>query len=68
MFSLMRSNLLRQLPDLNEIIRWLLEIVTVSHSIGTYFWQLLYVFPEGGICNGLKCLVPEPLRLVRNAG
>jgi len=41
MFSLTRSNLLRQLPDLNEIIRWLLEIVTVSNSIGTYFWQLL---------------------------
>ncbi len=33
MFSLTRSNLLRQLPDLNEIIRRLLEIVTVSNSI-----------------------------------
>ena len=37
MFSLTRSNLLRQLPDLNQIIRRLLEIVTVSNSIGTYF-------------------------------
>ena len=26
-----------------------------------------YVFPAGGICDGLKCLVPESLRLVRNA-
>ena len=42
MFSLTRSNLLRQLPDLNQIIRRLLEIVTVSNSIGTYFCQLLY--------------------------
>jgi hypothetical protein len=33
MFSLTRSNLLRQLPDLNEIIRRFLEIVTVSNSI-----------------------------------
>ena len=33
MFFLTRSNLLKQLPDLNEIIRRLLEIVTVSHSI-----------------------------------
>jgi hypothetical protein len=55
MFSLTRSNLLRQFPDLNEIIRRLLEIVTVSNSIGTYFWQLLYtpasyysIIPIGG--------------------
>jgi hypothetical protein len=41
MFSLTRSNLLRQLPDLNEIIRRLLEIVIVSNSTGTYFWLLL---------------------------
>jgi hypothetical protein len=33
MFSLTRSNLLRQLPDLNEIIRRLLEIVAVNNSI-----------------------------------
>jgi len=27
-----------------------------------------YAFPGGGICGGLKCLVPESLRLVRKPG
>jgi len=27
-----------------------------------------YAFPESGICGGLKCLVPESLRLVRKPG
>ena len=37
MFSLTRSNLLRQLPDLNEIIRRLLEVVIISNSTEIYF-------------------------------
>ncbi len=40
LFALTRSNLLRQLPDRNGIILRLTEIVTVSNSIGTYFWEL----------------------------
>jgi len=38
LFALTRSNLLRQLPDRNRIILQLTVIVTVSNSIGTYFW------------------------------
>ncbi len=41
LFALTRSNLLRQLPDGNGIILRLTEIVTVSNSIGKYFWELL---------------------------
>jgi len=41
LFALTRSNLLKQLPDGNEIILRLTEIVTVRHSIGTYFRDLL---------------------------
>jgi len=37
LFALMRSNLLKQLPDENGIILRLTEIVTAHHSIGTYF-------------------------------
>ena len=37
LFALTRSNLLRQLPDGNEIILRLTEIVTLSNSIGTFF-------------------------------
>jgi hypothetical protein len=37
LFALMRSNLLRQLPDGNGIILGLTEIVAESNSIGTYF-------------------------------
>jgi len=40
-FALTRSNLLRQLSDGNGIILRLTEIVTVSNSIGTYFFELL---------------------------
>jgi len=39
LFALTRSNLLRQLPDGNGIILLLTEVVTVSSSIGTYFWN-----------------------------
>jgi len=38
---LTRSNLLRQLPDKNGTILRLAQIVTVSNSIGIYFWELL---------------------------
>ncbi len=41
LFALTRSNLLRQLPDGNGIILRLIEIVTISNSIGTYFKELL---------------------------
>ena len=44
LFALTRSNLLRQLPDRNGIILQLTGIVTVSNSIGTYFWELLLFF------------------------
>ena len=37
LFALTRSNLLKQLPNENGIILRLTEIVTVRHSIGTYF-------------------------------
>ena len=37
LFALTRSNLLKQLPDEIGIILRLIEIVTVRHSIGTYF-------------------------------
>ena len=49
LFALMRSNLPRQLPDGNGIILMLTEIVTVSNSIGTYFWELLQKNNEGQI-------------------
>jgi len=42
LFALTRSNLPRQLPDGNETIPRLTEIVTASNSMGTYFWELLY--------------------------
>ena len=41
LFALTRSDLLRQLPDRNEIILRLTNILTVRHSIGTYYWELL---------------------------
>jgi hypothetical protein len=37
LFALTRSNLFKQLTDGNGIILRLTEIVTGSHSIGTYF-------------------------------
>ena len=37
LFALTRSNLLKQLPNENGIILRLTEIVTLRHSIGTYF-------------------------------
>jgi hypothetical protein len=37
LFALMRSNLLKQLPDGNEIILRLTKTVLVRHLIGTYF-------------------------------
>jgi len=40
LFALTRSNLLRQLPDKNRIILLLTEILPVSNSIETYFWEL----------------------------
>jgi len=41
MFSLTRSNLLRQLPDLNEIIRRLTKNVNKVKKIGTYLLKPL---------------------------
>ena len=41
MFSLTRSNLLRQLPDLNEIIRRLTKNMNKDETIGTYLWKPL---------------------------
>jgi len=40
-FALTRSNLLRQLPDLNEIIRQLTKNMNGIESIGTYLWESL---------------------------
>jgi hypothetical protein len=37
LFALMRSNLLRQLPDQSGIILQLTEIVSVSNSSGTQY-------------------------------
>jgi hypothetical protein len=37
LFALTRSNLLKQLPNGNEIILRLTETVTVRHLIGIYF-------------------------------
>jgi hypothetical protein len=37
LFALTRSNLLKQLPDENEIILRLTETVIVRHLIGTRF-------------------------------
>jgi hypothetical protein len=37
LFALTRSNLLKQLPDGNEIILRLTITVIVCHLIGTYF-------------------------------
>jgi hypothetical protein len=39
LIPLTRSNLLRQLPDGNGIILLLIEIVTVSSSMGTFYWN-----------------------------
>jgi hypothetical protein len=41
LFTLTRSNLLRQLSDGNGTILRLTEILTVSHSVVTYFGELL---------------------------
>jgi len=43
LFDLTRSNLLKQLPAGNGIILRFTEIVTASHSIGTYFGEPLYL-------------------------
>jgi hypothetical protein len=46
MFALTRSNLLRQLPDVNEIIRRLVKNMSPNNSIGIYL-TITIKWPKG---------------------
>jgi len=64
LFALTRSNLLRQLPNRNGIILQLTEIVSVSNSIGTYFWRRLHINLDINLAVLIVCceldLSPDP--------